>query len=132
MRINRGFGLIEVLVASVILVSLLAAVLPLFDAGNTQMQRVEQVELLLSAKKRIYNRLAALNPAQQNTGNGSDNGYGYRWLAERKTEFRPQYAPEANEVHDLALFEVTVAIFQADNPDKTIDSFSFNIIGWTE
>lgn len=129
MRTERGFGLIEVLVASVILVTLLAVTLPLFDAGNRQIHRAEQVEKILSVKKRVFNRLSSINPAEISSGDGIDNGVYYRWSAKQKGVYRSQYDPDFGTNTKLAMFKVSVFLAEEKN-EIVLDSFEFDLIGW--
>ena len=129
MRNSKGFGLIEVLVASVVLVSLLAAVLPLFDAGQNQLAKAEKVAVMLSAKKRIYHRIAEVNPAEQSSGKGHDGHWEYRWQARRISDFRQQHSREALVRYQVALYQINVSIYPKES-QQALDQFRFKHLGW--
>ncbi len=133
MRRNKGFGLIEVLVAAVIFVSLLGAVMPLFTAGLKQVKKAETIEIMLSAQQRIFHRLKTINPATDSEGEDTDNQFHYRWQTERRNDYEPQYAPEVIQRYDLALFNVSV--FMNDSADLSPHApatFMFTLIGWRD
>ncbi|WP_318479435.1 type II secretion system protein [Photobacterium leiognathi] len=135
MHNNKGFGLLEVLVASVILVSLLAAIMPLFDMGLKQTKKAEQVALMLSSQKRIYQHLSIINPAKETTGDGVDNDWSYRWKTSRISDYELQYAPESISQNKLALFKVTVDMALSEdalNNNQNTHHFAFNLIGWQD
>ena len=130
-RAEQGFGLLEVLIAAVILISLLAAVLPLFDSGLFQLKKAEKVEQQLSVQKRVFTKLSTINPGEVSSGEGEDSDFTFHWDATRITPLYDQRDPEHSTDRKVALYQVEVSLYRNEN-SKPVTAFKFDIVGWQE
>jgi len=126
-RRQDGFTLIEVLVASAIIVASLGVLLQLLSSGLERMQRAGQVAHLIAAQRTIVQTLEVVNPALQREGGGVAEGLRYHWQAAVREPYRSMYNPGGARKRDVALFALTVVVKTARG--KTY-RFTFDQLGW--
>ncbi|MFO6423850.1 type II secretion system protein [Motilimonas sp. KMU-193] len=128
---QKGFTLIEVLVASVILVALLSALLPLFNQSDFTTQRAMMSNQRIAIERNIFNSIKFINPHLVKQGNGELADIQYNWRARAITPEVPsrldKLALDRNRM--LALYQIEVQVqpsAQASQPWQ----FQFELIGW--
>jgi len=126
---EQGFTLIEVLVASAIIMASIGVLMQLFASGLDRTQRAGQVAHLLLAERSIMHELEVINPALQRQGKGVAEGIHYRWKAHGEVAMAPIYDPDGKLNRQLGLFEVQVAM-QNDRGKRS--SFTLHLIGWKD
>ena len=85
---QKGFTLVEVLVASAIGIASMGLLLSLFAGSLDRMSRVEAQSQRLIVEKEIVGRLSLVNPAATRSGKGTSGQWAYSWSAQPVTEFR--------------------------------------------
>ena len=111
-RSNGGFTLIEVLVASAIVITSMGLLLALMGSGLDRLHRVGAQAQLIIAQKQISNRLSTINPAVVNSAEGQVAGIEFSWVARPQTKFR-KVADPLGEVHTsrvAALFSIEITL----------------------
>jgi len=111
LRKEAGFTLIEVLVASAILMMSIGVLLQLFGSGLDRVKRAGEVAHLLTAKRAIIHTLDGINPAAVSAGSGVAEGLRYSWKAVVEEPFQPLHQYGRTFIrYELALFAVAVDI----------------------
>ncbi len=126
-RREDGFTLIEVLIASAIIVVSLGVLLQLFASGLAHTQRAGQVAHLIAAQRSIVHTLEVVNPALRSEGKGVAEGLRYQWQASLRKPYRLMYDPGGSSRRDVALFALTVSVKTARG--KTY-RFTLDQLGW--
>lgn len=121
--------MIEVLVASTIVVMSIGTLLQLFSAGLNQNQKVAQLAHLLSAQRTIMARLEQINPAQQQTGDGIAQMLNYHWKAKTSNPYKLIYQEETDFPREIALFTLSVHI---EKPRGGQYFFDIQKLGWRD
>ncbi|MCE0558534.1 prepilin-type N-terminal cleavage/methylation domain-containing protein [Motilimonas sp. E26] len=128
---QKGFTLIEVLVASVVLVALLSALLPLFNQSDLATNRAIQSNQRVSIERNIYNSLKFVNPYSTQQGNGELGDVTYSWRAQAITPEIPtrldMLALDRNR--PVRLYNISVEISPNDTKVAAW-SFQFELLGW--
>ncbi len=124
---QQGFTLIEVLVASTIVIISIGTILQLFSVGLDQNQRVAQLAHLLTVQRTVTAKLEQLNPAQQQKGQGISVGLNYQWQAKILLPFTQIHQEESFFPRQLALYDIDVKI---EKPRGGIYQFNLQQIGW--
>ena len=83
---ESGFTLIEVLVASAIVIASIGVLLQLFASGLDRMHRSGTVAHRILLERQIVSELKSVNPAQQNSGKGSAEGWHYSWRGQKSNQ----------------------------------------------
>jgi len=109
-RKQAGFTLIEVLVASAILMMSIGVLLQLFGSGLDRIKRAGEEAHLLTAKRVIGHTLDAINPAEVPEGSGVAEGLKFHWKATVAEPFQRIRDEHAYLHYDLALFSIAVDI----------------------
>jgi len=123
---QSGFTLIEVLIASAIIMASLGVLLQLFGSGLSQTKKAGQAAHNLSVQRTIERQFLDINPALQQEGEGKAGGVGYRWHAVKIEPFRLFYDSEPGQNRLFALFLITVR-FEIGNTKK---QFHISQLGW--
>lgn len=125
---QRGFTLIEVLVASTIVIMSIGTLLQLFSAGLNQNHKVGQLAHLLSAQRTITARLEQINLAKQQTGDGIAQGLNYQWKAKIDKPYRSIGGQDENKLtQKIALQTIFV---QIEKPRGGKYLFDFQQLSW--
>ena len=124
---QQGFTLIEVLVASAIVIMSIGTILQLFSVGLDQNQRVAQLAHLLTAQRTITAELEQINPAQQQKGQGVTAALSYQWEAKIVLPYKNIYEEESFFPQELALYNINV---QIEKPRDGRYQFNLQQIGW--
>jgi len=123
---QAGFTLIEVLIASAIIMASLGVLLQLFGAGLSQTKKAGRIAHYLSAQRSVERQLLDINPALQKEGEGKAEGISYRWHAVKIEPFRSFYDPESAPGRLFALFLITVEL-DVDGKSKQME---ISQLGW--
>jgi len=110
MNKESGFTLIEVLVASAIIMVSIGVLMQLFASSLGQSKKTGQVAHLLTTERVIIHTLERVNPALQEKGEGLVEGLTYQWHAVVRDPFRPVFDPEGFSERKIALFTMMVDI----------------------
>jgi len=124
---ETGFTLIEVLVASAILMISIAVLMQLFSASFGQTQKAGQVAHLLIAEHVIVHELERVNPALQSKGEGVAEGLSYSWSAKLQQPFRKVPKLEGLMQREVALYRLTVNIIDLR---KHKQQLTMDLLGW--
>jgi prepilin-type N-terminal cleavage/methylation domain-containing protein len=124
---QQGFTLIEVLVASTIVIMSIGTILQLFSVGLDQNQRVAQLAHLLTAQRTVIARIEQINPAHQQKGQGAAAALSYQWEAKILQPYKKMYEEESFFPRELALFNINV---QIEKPRGGVYQFDLQQIGW--
>jgi len=124
---QQGFTLIEVLVASAIVIMSLGTLLQLFSSGLKQNQKVGELAHILSAQRTIIARIEHINPTQQKKGQGSAQGLNYQWRAKLTEPYVLIHEEETYFPREIALHTIDV---QITKPLGGTYPFSFQRLGW--
>jgi len=127
MRRESGFTLIEVLVASAIIMSTIGVLMQLFASGLGQNKKAGQVAHLLIAERAIVHILEGVNPAVQDKGEGVAEGIRYQWHAVVREPFLPVFDPEGFAERKIALFTMMIDL---DTKGDQKHSFQYTQLGW--
>lgn len=130
-RSSAGFSLLEVLVASAIAIASMAVIIQLFGAGLFQMDRVSASAQEILVQKEVANRLATLNPALANEGEGMVGPWQYHWSVRQIQEFKPvsPHFGEALVPRVVGLFEISVEA--ESRKGKRLD-WQMTRVGWRD
>ena len=121
MKKQQGFTLIEVLVASAILIASMGVILQLFNAGLSGMHRAGHAQHQLLAQRHIYTALQLVNPSTDTARTGEIIGFQYQWDAER---IGTPYFIQANESlggTNLQLYRFMVSMDDGTNEPVTFE-----------
>jgi len=124
---ESGFTLVEVLIASAILIASIGVILQLFASGLDRMHRAGVVGHRMLLEQQIVNELNTINPALKDSGEGSTEGWHYRWRAKAITKFQSILISGQTTEKTAALFNVHVDLMQKGKPDR---SFELLLLGW--
>lgn len=125
---QAGFTLIEVMVASAIIMASLGVLLQIFGSGLDRLHRVDSQSHFLVAGYSIVTELEQVNPAQIRQGEGQIEGLHYRWEVQSQTPWRQAYDVEEAWHRKLALFDLRVVMTLPSGADF---SFTCKRLGWT-
>ncbi|ABO89530.1 TPA: prepilin-type N-terminal cleavage/methylation domain-containing protein [Aeromonas salmonicida] len=127
---NKGFTLIEVLVALTILISVITIMFRVVNESIFRVSRVERIQERVYFEENIYNSLVDINPLKLQSGIGEVGGVSYEWIAEPVSALFPIRADVMTQAgYDLQMFKITVTYKVLSNATY---SFSFELIGWNE
>ncbi len=126
---ERGFTLLEVLVASAILIASMGLLLQLFGSGLDRMHRVGEHAKLIMAEKEIYHRLSTLNPATATQGKGEVFGWPYNWTARQVEPYRiiSEGLGEQTFPRYVALYALDVSLERPERPNLGLEYLR---LGW--
>lgn len=128
MNKESGFTLVEVLIASAILMASIGVLMQLFSSSLGQNRRVGEMAHLLVAEQMIVKRLERINPAVQGKGEGVAEVLTYAWSAKRIEPFHQIYKENPDVLHrEAALFRLTIVVQRAQGVER---EFSFDLLGW--
>lgn len=118
---QRGFTLVEVLVATAILIASMGVILQLFNAGLNGMHRAGRAQHQLLAQRHIFNALQLVNPSADTQRSGEIIGFKYEWDVER---IGTPYFIQANETFagtNLQLYRFVVRVSDEINEPTTFE-----------
>jgi len=124
-----GFTLIEVLVASAILMMSLGILLQLFASALDREHRVGETAHLLTAQRLIIHTIEGINPAINPNGKGIAEGLHYHWNAVVMEPFKKIQSPQGSIQRELALFSVKIGIVDARGKQHR---FNATHLGWRQ
>lgn len=107
-KTQSGFTLVEVLVASAIVISAIGVILQLFSAGLTGIHRAGTAQHLILVQRQLYQSLEIIDVSSVPEQSGTIAGVDYRWVAQRQGS--PQFMPanESGSAIALQLYRVQV------------------------
>ncbi len=124
-----GFTLIEVLIASAIVMPAMGIILQLFRSGLERLHKVGEQAHLIIAQKEIQHRLSTLNPAVKKQGSGVVEGWEYSWAARQKEDYR-HVSESLGEIpfpRYVALYSIDVTLRREEQRDI---SWQMLRLGW--
>jgi len=124
---QAGFTLIEVLIASVIVMSSIGVLMQLFGAGLERMHRVGGHAHLLMVERQIVDALSQINPALVSQGEGDAEGFHYRWQGKQVSALLPIYNPDTLLPRVAAMYAIDVIIKRPGHADA---SLTIRRMGW--
>jgi len=124
---ESGFTLIEVLVASAIIMASIGVLMQLFASGLDRTQRAGQVAHMLMAQRAIVHQLEMVNPADQKGGEGVAEGIHYRWKAKTLAPVVPMYDSDHRPWRQLGLFSLHVIMEHGSGKHR---EFNMKLVGW--
>jgi len=129
MKSQRGFTLIEVLVASAIVIMSIGTLLQLFTSGLYANQRIGEHAHLLTAQRTIAAQFDQTNPAQHQKGEGIAESLNYHWQVKRIEPYQTIYEAENDFPREIALFLIRVSLRK---PRGGSYEFEIQQIGWRD
>jgi len=127
MKKESGFTLVEVLIASAIIMASIGVLMQLFASSLGQSKKAGEVAHLLIAQRVIVHTLERVNPALQAQGKGMAEGLTYQWHAVVHEPFRPVFDPAGFSKRKIALFTMIVDV-DAKRDNKY--HFNYEQLGW--
>lgn len=124
-----GFTLIEVMIASAILIASMGLLLQLLGSGLDRLHRVGEHAHLMLVEKEIYSRLNTINAAVQVEGKGVAAGWSYQWKASRLEPYR-HISGDLGEIpfaRYVALYAIDVTIEWSGDDPVTMELLQ---LGW--
>jgi len=128
-REELGFTLVEVLIASAIVMLSMGVLLQLFGSGLDRIQRAGQTAHLLTVQRVIMHTFESINPAIQSEGKAESEGLSYTWKASLREPFRPLRGSEAYIKREIALFTISISVKTMRGKEY---SFNFDQLGWRD
>ena len=126
---QRGFTLIEVLIASAIAVASMGLLLQLFGSGLDRLNRVSLNAQRIVAEKEIINRLSTLNPALTSKGKGTVEGLEYSWQVKQLKPYK-HVSPALGEIpypRYVALYQINIKLIRHDGYQSHLE---ITRLGW--
>jgi|LWDU01.1.fsa_nt_gi prepilin-type N-terminal cleavage/methylation domain-containing protein len=127
MNKQSGFTLVEVLVASAIVIMSMGTLLQLFSSGLDRNYRVAEQAQLLVAQRSLVAMMDQVNPAAQKEGKGEIESLEYRWQATQSKPYQTIYEQESHFPRELALFNIEI---QINKPRGDVYTFNLQQLGW--
>jgi HAMP domain-containing protein len=107
-----GFGLLEALVALVLIAGVGFSLLAWVQQNLDTLQRLRQHYAEQEIRRQILDWAVALNPMERPQGELALGGTRLVWSSERQGDERPQSGyPAGMGLHDVALFSVTIEAY---------------------
>lgn len=122
-----GFTLVEVLVASAIVISAIGVILQLFSSGMAGMHKAGHSQHMILVQRQLYQQVQMLDLAQTREGSGELLGVGYSWSASPLGEATVTAADEGAAVIYFQLYKVTAELTLSGLSPKT---FEFNKLNY--
>lgn len=133
---NKGFTLIEVLIAAVILFTALALTAELYNASSlsankiTESAKLSQANVIaVQAIKSDLRKLAENRKLSEHTGQVIISGINYQWQAERE-----KFESRAMELLDFEQPRLQFGLYNvyvvAERGEKNYPPFSFKVMTW--
>lgn len=128
-RHQKGFTLVEVLIASSIAIASMGLLLSLFASSLDRMSRVETQSQRLIAEKEILVRLSLINPALTRSGKGKVGQWTYTWESEPLTDFRKTTDYFSSDIpqSSVALFSIRIELAHPGNKTANLE---IQRLGW--
>lgn len=124
---EAGFTLIEVLVASAIVITSMGVLMQLFGSGLDRLYRAGEHARIILAERQIVNALSRLNPASAAQGEGDIEGLHYRWKARPASPFLTMYDSTDTLRRQVAMYDVQVVVERPADGEVT---FVLKRMGW--
>ncbi len=128
---EKGFTLIEVLIASAIVTASIGLLLGLFNSGLARMHKAGEHARLIMIEKEIVSQLAYINPAVNSEGRGVAEGAKYSWMVEPVRFFSSISEALGEPVfpRQVALFEYDIQIELGEGKKKYL---TLTRLGWRD
>lgn len=103
-----GFTLVEVLVASAIVISTIGVILQLFSAGLTGIHKAGTAQHLILAERQLYQSLEIIDVSSMPEESGVIAGVDYHWVAQPDGEPQFMAANDSGSAIMLQLYRIQV------------------------
>ncbi len=125
---TAGFTLIEVLIASAIMMVSMGVLLQLFSSSLNRMYKAGEIARNQLIEQQILQELQIVNPAEKNQGDILIEGQTFHWQASVKKELQlmPATQGELTAEKQAGLYQISVRATDHDSP-LTI---SWDQLGW--
>lgn len=115
---QTGFGLLEALVALVLLSSVGFTLLAWIHQNLDTLQRLRGIYAEVDAQKSVLAWSRALNPMERPEGEVALGTLRLTWKSIARNEPIPQMGyPAGSGIHDLALYDVNIKVFQSNQQE---------------
>ena len=115
---QKGFTLIEVLIATLLVTASLGILLQLFASATTRIHKASNHARIIIAQKQIYQKISAINLYDIQKGQGEIEGMIYQWKAEKKTKYYPVYDGEGVLRNAIARYLIKVMLQQRNGKNR--------------
>lgn len=128
---QQGFTLIEVLVASAIVMASMGLLMNLFGSGLERMNKIGRHAHQIIAEKEIIHRLGSINFAKQQQGKDVVEGYHFAWAAKQIEDFRlvSETLGEGAFPRYIALYRIDITI---ERDSATNLNWHIKRLGWQD
>jgi prepilin-type N-terminal cleavage/methylation domain-containing protein len=121
-----GFTLVEVLVASAIVISAIGVILQLFSSGMTGMHKAGHAQHMILVERQLYEQIQQLDLTQIRRGEGELSGVKFSWAARPQGEQFFTAADNNFEVISFQMYQVTVALVLEGRSPKSFEFKKLN------
>lgn len=126
MNKERGFSLLEILVAFVILALSLGILLNIFSSGINNAAVAEEYTAAVQIAEALMAQTGVETPLQAGQTSGQEDKK-YRWLV-IVTPFNPAIAKLNTEAITVTLFKVNVSVNWGDDNDRQIELTTLKLV----
>lgn len=125
-RRQRGFTLIEVLIASAIVGAAIGLLLQLFASATERVHKAASHAHIILAQKQIYQDIQNINPHIVRQGRGEAEAVKYQWKAEKLTQ---AYAIYDNDlvIKKISIYNISVHL---QLPDGKTNQLHWQQLAW--
>jgi general secretion pathway protein I len=114
-RVQRGFSLLEAIVAMALIGGVGMALFSLINANLISLARIQEINAQAEATANVVEYMNAVNPMLAPEGNADLGAYRLRWKAQPVTAFQDgANYPNGISLYRLGLYQTTVTVEQAD------------------
>lgn len=125
-QFSSGFTLVEVLVASAIVISAIGVILQLFSGGMAGMHKAGNAQHMILVQRQLYQQIQLLDLTQVKQGVGELSGVTYRWLAIAQGEQFSTASDESTAVISFQIYKVTAELELVGLPPKSFEFSKLN------
>ena len=131
-RIEKGFGLLEALVALVLLSSIGFAILAWVQQNLDTMQRMKGLYAEQAVRRQIVDLAKTINPMKDPTGEAVIDGKRFVWESVVAGDRISQSGyPQGIGLYDVALYRVTFSVFRPQESTPWLTE-SVDLVGRTQ
>ncbi|HAS6308621.1 type II secretion system protein [Vibrio vulnificus] len=124
--LQRGFTLIEVLVALAILAAGFSVIFQMFQQSGITANRIQQVQHRVDVEQSIFMELSHINPSANQQGVGSQGDITFQWRATPISPLLRLRSEDNTNQNHVQIFTINV-VYQEKKVER---SFEFEQMGW--